>query len=80
MKNLVTEWKNGIYTNNIITFNETLENLSTATVELTNIYESSHEEIILIFNMESFIKINRLVLLRMVKGKHCVNVNGKQYI
>ena len=29
-KNLVTEWKHGIYTNNIITFNKVLENLSTS--------------------------------------------------
>ena len=45
-KNLVTECKHGIVPNGIITFNEELENLSTAIIELPNIDESSHEEAI----------------------------------
>ena len=48
-KNILTECKHAISTNDILTFNETLENLSTDIVEWTNIYESSYEESIVNF-------------------------------
>ena len=35
-KYIVTEWKNGIFINEIVKFNETLEDLSTEVLELKN--------------------------------------------
>ena len=40
--------KHGIFPNNIIKFNEELENPSTSIIQLAKIYESSHEEEIVI--------------------------------
>ena len=45
---IVTEWKYGISTNDIITFNGELEFLSTSIIELVNIDESLHENSIVI--------------------------------
>ena len=49
-KNLVTERKHGISTNDIITFNDSLEKISTEIIELTNNDKSSQEESLVIFN------------------------------
>ena len=46
---MVTKQKDVIVPNDIITFNEQLEFLSSLILELVNIYESSHEEAIKIF-------------------------------
>ena len=46
---LVSKWKHGIGPNDIITFNEEFEFLSTWIIELVNIDESSHESAIVIF-------------------------------
>ena len=42
----LTKWKHVIVPNDIITFNEELENLAAKIIELVNIYEYSHEETI----------------------------------
>ena len=42
-KYIEIEWKHGISINDIVTFNETLQNLSTYIFGLTKIDESSHE-------------------------------------
>ena len=47
-KTLVTEFKHAIGPDDIIKFNSLLENVSTATIELTNIDEYSHEKEIVI--------------------------------
>ena len=47
--NLVTERKHGISTNDIITFNESLEKISTEIIELTNISKYSHEKALVVF-------------------------------
>ena len=65
-KNIVTKQNNGISTDDIVTFNEFLENVSTAIVELTNIDESSHKQEIVFLNMEKLIKMNTQVLLIMM--------------
>ena len=44
IQNLGIECKHGISTNDIITFNETLDNLSTSVVKQTNIDDYSHKE------------------------------------
>ena len=46
---LITKWKHEIGPNDIIKFNEELEFLSTSTIELVNINESSPEEAAIIF-------------------------------
>ena len=46
---LLTKWKHGIGPNDIITFNQELEFLSTSIIELVNIYYCSHEETIVVF-------------------------------
>ena len=50
--NIVTKWKHGTSTNDIIIFNENLENVSTALIELKNIDESSHEEAPVLIKIE----------------------------
>ena len=45
----LTKWKHVIGTNDIITFNKELGIISTSIIELSNIYESSNEEAIVIF-------------------------------
>ena len=47
-KILVEKWKHGIIPTDIITFNVELEIISRVIIELVNIYESSHEEAIVI--------------------------------
>ena len=46
---IVTKWKHGICTNNIITFNEELEFISTSIIELVHIDECLHKNSIVIF-------------------------------
>ena len=46
---IVSKWKHGIGPIDIVTFNEELESLSISIIELINIDESSHENVILIF-------------------------------
>ena len=48
LKTLGTKWKNGIYPNDINTFNEELESPSTSMIELTKNVEASHKEKIVI--------------------------------
>ena len=43
-KNILTECKHAISTNDILTFNKTLETSPTDILEWTNIYESSYED------------------------------------
>ena len=46
---MVSKLNHGIVPDDIITFNEELEFLSTSIIELVNIDESSHEQVIVIF-------------------------------
>ena len=46
---LVSKWKHGIITIDIIAFNDELEFLSTSNIELNNKDESSHENVIVNF-------------------------------
>ena len=46
---MVAKWKHVIGTNDIITFNEEIEFISTSVIEKVNIDESSHENAIVIF-------------------------------
>ena len=46
---MVIKWKHGIGPNDMVTFNEELEFLSASIIELVNIDESSHENVIVIF-------------------------------
>ena len=47
--NIVAKWKHVIGPNDIITFNEEIEFISTSVIEKVNIDESSHENAIVIF-------------------------------
>ena len=47
---LVTEWKHGTSTSDIITFNEKLENVSTSLIELINIYAYSYDGALVVLN------------------------------
>ena len=51
-KYLLIKWKHGIYMNNIVTFNESIENLSMSNIEPKNIDESSHEDEVVFLNMQ----------------------------
>ena len=61
-KNILTECKHAISTNDILTFNKTLENLSADIVEWTNIYESSYEDsIVNSFTWKIWLKITSVI-------------------
>ena len=47
---LVTEWKHGTSTSDIITFNEKLENVSTSLIELIKIYAYSYDGALVVLN------------------------------
>ena len=59
---LVKKWKYGIRINDIITSNEYLENISIEIIELTNIDDSSHEQLIVIFITKTDLKKNRCLI------------------
>ena len=48
-KYLVAKMKQGVSINYIVIFNEILENLSLSIVKITNIYESTHKNGVVIF-------------------------------
>ena len=60
---LVTKWKHGIGHNDIISFNEELKVISTSTIELVDIDESSHEESIIISITNKGLNMTKTILL-----------------
>ena len=68
-KILLTKWNHVIGPNNIITLNEWLENIPTSIIELADIDESSHEEVIVIFIIiKEFLKIKNICLTEADNG------------
>ena len=68
---LVTKWKHIISIHEIVAFNKSLENLTITTLELTNIYESSHEDGVVIFITCSKLEINEENdAIKYEEGKH----------